>query len=55
VHGKDKCKLFDLMVRATCLKWRPSVEDGMKTFPKLPVYLCTHHATLARSITCTKP
>jgi hypothetical protein len=57
MHGEEECKLFDLLVRTTCpnldfgemaLKWSAHV-GGIQIFPKLPVYLRTHHAAWLRN------
>jgi hypothetical protein len=52
VHGEEECVLFDRLVRTSrsdlkfekmAIEWCALV-DGIKVFPKLPVYLRTHHA-----------
>jgi hypothetical protein len=59
VHGEDECKLFVRMINNTvagqagdyeqmAVDWCAAV-DGVKIFPKLPVYLRTHHARWQRN------
>ena len=56
VHGEAECRLFDDIVRTTgsldfdqmVLDWCQKV-NGVTIFPKLPVYLRTHHAAWQRS------
>ena len=57
VHGEEECKLFDLLVRTThvnldfdqmAIDWCDKV-DGVTIFPKLPVYLRTHHTAWLRN------
>ena len=57
VHGEEECKLFDLLVRTThvdldfdqmAIDWCNKV-DGVTIFPKLPVYLRTHHTAWLRN------
>jgi hypothetical protein len=59
VHGEKECTLFSKMIRTTAagqsgnyeqmaLDWCAKV-DGIDIFPKLPVYLRTHHARWQRN------
>lgn len=57
VHGEVECKLFEQMIRnggadpdfdPMAIKWCDHV-DGNTVFPKLPVYLRTHHKTWQRN------
>ena len=57
VHGEKECRLFDKLIRTTCsnlnmdkmsIEWCNFV-DGVDIFPKLPVYLRTHHSSWLHS------
>ena len=57
VHGENECRLFDRLIRTTCshlnmdkmsIEWCNYV-DGVDIFPKLPVYLRTHHSSWLHS------
>ena len=56
VHGEDEFRLFDRLVRkharldfdAMALEWCDEV-NGVTIFPKLPIYLRTHHAVWQRN------